>query len=180
MLAREELGAERAAGLFIGDRKEGEVAPQREAVAVIQQQRDELHHRHALHVDRATAPDEAVAHRAAERIDRPVLALERDDVAVVEQDQRVAARPVARDGRGQRVASARPGVEAAVGDALAVENAREPRAGARLVAGRVDGVDTDVLGQQLGRLGGERVPVERRLRRHRAVRPWPVGAAGPR
>ena len=162
MLGREELGAVDAARLLVGDGDEGEVAAQRQLVAVVQQEGDELHDAHPLHVERAAAPDVAAAHLAAERIDGPVLALEGHDVGVVEQDQLLAARAVAGQRGDERGAAGRVRrLVELVGDALAIEDRAEELAGAGLVAGRVDGVDADVGGEQLRRFLGQRVPVRR-------------------
>ena len=159
---REELRAVDAARLLVRDGDEGEVAAQRQLVAMVQQESDELHDAHPLHVERAAAPDVALAHLAAERVDGPVLALEGHDVGVVEQDQLLAARAVAGQRGDERGAAGRVRrLVEPVGDALAIEDRAVEVAGARLVAGRVDGVDADVGGEQLRRFLGQRVPVRR-------------------
>ena len=129
-------------------------------VAVVEQEGDEFHDAHPLHVERAAAPDVAAAHLAAERVDGPVLALEGDDIGVVEQDQLLAARAVAGKRRDERGAAGRVRrLVEPVGDALAIEDRAVEVAGAGLVAGRIDGVDADVGGEQLRRFLGQRVPV---------------------
>ena len=100
-----------AAGLLVGDRREDDVAPQLRARAAQREHHRQLHGDHVLHVDRAAAPDHAVDEIAAERVARPGLRVDGDDVDVAEQDERRlgggAAGGEARDARAAARGSAR-------------------------------------------------------------------------
>ena len=60
---------------------------------------------HVLHVDRAAAVDVAVGEVGRERVVGPALGRRRDDVEVREQQQRVAAGPVAAQADVDRAAT---------------------------------------------------------------------------
>ena len=141
-----------AAGLLVGGAREQDVAAQagdrvagrvqagrarlgREPLDDAELQRD-----HALHVDRAAAVDVAVGEVGRERVVGPALGRRRHDVEVRQQQQRLAARPVA----------AQPDVDrAATGHGLDdLGPQARPRAGAGDVARRAQ------LAVGRGRVGG--------------------------
>ena len=150
MLLRQELRAEVAAGLLVGDHGEHE-ATGWDATLRLRPQKSGDHHRHAaLHVDCASAPDHAVDDFSAEGRMRPLLAGSRDDVDVAVQEQRSAAvlsteaRDEIRPIGGARVELAlHPGGRqqpADVLDALALGARRVRRVEAKQVAQQLDRV----------------------------------------
>src|SRR6185436_6410362 len=95
----------------------------------------------ALHVDRAAYPDAAVGDLAAERIARPAIALDLDDVAVRgEQERRL--RVVAGNPADQVRASGRR-FEDDRREPNGAERLGEVRDERRLVARRIDGDEAD-------------------------------------
>ena len=70
----------------------------------------QLHRDEVLHVDRAAAPDVAVGDVAGERVVGPPLRRRRHDVEMAEQQERLAAGPVAAEAGGHG-AAARDGLE---------------------------------------------------------------------
>ena len=82
MLLDEELRAEVAAGLLVGEDDEHDVARELHALALRAQEGVNEHRDARLHVERAAAPDVAVLELGLERRVRPVLAGRRDDVDV--------------------------------------------------------------------------------------------------
>ena len=106
-LLGDPLRPDRAAGLLVGRAREQDVAAQagdRVASRVEagrarlgRQQPDdaELHRDHRLHVDRAAAVDVAVGQVGRERVVAPALGRRGHDIEMGQQEQRLAARPVA-------------------------------------------------------------------------------------
>ena len=104
-----------AAGLLVGRAREQDVAAQagdrvarrieagRAGLGDEPLDDAELHRDHVLHVDRAAAVDVAVGDVGRERVVGPALRRRRDDVEVRQQEERLAAGPVA----------AQPGVDRA-------------------------------------------------------------------
>ena len=90
VLVDQPAGAELAAGLLVGDEGQHDVARRLDAGAgPVADQRQ--HHRvHVLHVDRAAAPDVAVALLAGERVHAPLGRIGGDDVEVAVHQQRAA------------------------------------------------------------------------------------------
>ena len=147
-------GAGVAAGLLVGGAREHDVAAQTgdRVAGRVQtggaglrgQPLDdaELQRDHALHVDRAAAPDVAVREVGRERLVGPALGRSRDDVEVREQQQRLAARAVAAEadvdgpatGHGLEDLGHQPGRDQAAGDVPRREQLAVGR-------GRVHGVD---------------------------------------
>ena len=157
VLVDEPAGAELAAGLLVGDVGQHDVARRLHAGAgpVAHQRQD--HGVHVLHVDRAPAPDVAVALLAGERVDAPLGRVGGDDVQVPVHQQGGPAAVGALDAGDQagpaRLGLADLGLDADVGELAGdpLGGGPLPRAG-RGVAG-VRRVDPDQVGQQLGDLG---------------------------
>ena len=154
----EPLDAAQAARLLVRHRQEHDVASERLASALQQQEREQLGDPQTLHVERAAAPDLAVAQDAAEGVFVPVLALDGHDVGVVEQQQGRLAPVAAQDSAQGDAIVAR--VEQRPGDALAFELAAEEGAGGTLVPGRVRGVDAQVLAEETDRLRERCIPLD--------------------
>src|SRR5436305_1622722 len=74
VLAHQELGAERAAGLLVGEQAEDHVARRRLAPRLRPHERSEHHRDAALHVKRTASPHVAVGKLAGERRALPVTA----------------------------------------------------------------------------------------------------------
>lgn len=87
VLSGQESGAEIAALLLVAEHAEDDVAGRWRALGRPQHRGDE--HRHAaLHVERAAAPEDALANLPGERVDRPSLAGHGDHVDVPVEEQR--------------------------------------------------------------------------------------------
>ena len=116
VLVDQPAGAELAAGLLVGDVGQHDVARRLDAGAgpVADQRQD--HGVHVLHVDRAAAPDVAVALLAGERVDAPLGRIGGDDVEVAVHEQRRAARRSAPAMRATRLA--RPGSDSWISDSM--------------------------------------------------------------
>ncbi len=78
----------RPARLFVGDRRKDQVAAPLTAGPLERQHDAQLHGDHVLHIDCAAPPDHAVDQLSAERVARPRLAVDRDDIHVRQEDQR--------------------------------------------------------------------------------------------
>lgn len=76
-----------AAGLFVGDGAEYEVSLEGEALALQQEEGEELHHAAALHIHGAAAVNTTVFDHAFERGDVPVLFFDRHDIGVVAEHE---------------------------------------------------------------------------------------------
>ena len=143
--------------LLVRGGEEEDVAVEGQTLAVRADQGQELHDPFRLHVLRAAAVDEAVLHRGREGRHRPPARVRRHHVHVVGEDQ-CAPRPAAFQGRDQVGPAGRELVDLGR-DALAVEDVLVEARRAQLVAGRVGGVDLEVLAQQVDRhvlVGGAR------------------------
>jgi len=82
VLLDQHLRAEVAAGLLVSGEAEGD-RPVRDPTVALACAHDAQQHRvEVLHVDRAAAPQVAVADLPRERVDLPVLGGRRDDVEV--------------------------------------------------------------------------------------------------
>ncbi len=138
VLAHEELGAERAAGLLVGHQAEDHVARRLLAARERAHERGEHHRDAALHVERAAPPDVAVGDLAGERRMRPVAARGDDvDVALQQQRRTGAATAQARD----QVRPRRLGREDARLAAELLEQVADPLDARALVARRVARVE---------------------------------------
>ncbi len=115
---------------------------------------------HALVVRGAAAVDVAVLDRPAERIERPFLALDADDVGVAHEQER-ALLPVAFQPGDEVRASAGLPLEDLRRDPLFVENLLDERVGLRLVARRIARVDLHERGQRLRDLVARGVEIGR-------------------
>ena len=163
MVLVEVLHAVLAAFLFVGDGEEVDVPPVGDVVAADEEHGDELHNAHALHVDGAAPPDDAVLHQAGERLFFPAIPLDGHDVGVVEEDQR-PRRTVAGEA-GEHTDAAlrclvRGVVEGDVIDALGPQQVGEEAGGRLFVAGGVGGIDGQVAREEVCRLLGHLVPVD--------------------
>ena len=154
MLAHEPVEPEAVADLLVGRGDEDEVAVVTPALARERGERDGARGDLALHVERAAAPDEAVAELAAERVGAPLARVGGHDVGVREQRERRAAA-----GAAQARDEVRPlghlRVQLAL-DARVLEEVAEQLRRRGLVAGRVRRVDADQLPQELDRLVAQR------------------------
>ena len=167
--------------LFIRQGQEDHVSVQGDAVALEEQERHELHDRHALHVQRAPSPDDAVADSAGEGRLLPKGRLGGHHVGVVEEDEGLptavagqAGLPRRQEGREVGAAGGRL-VEARL-QALAAEDACEEEGRRLLVARRVGGVDGDVAGEEVCGLLRDLLPVDSRLPSgHAHALPTPAG-----
>ncbi|MBK6315045.1 MAG: hypothetical protein IPF53_12205 [Blastocatellia bacterium] len=110
----------------------------------------------------APRPHVAVANLAGERRNGPARGFDWNDIEVVEQDER-SLLPGPRE-VGDDVGAVVAHVEDLARDALAIEDLLEEVGGAALVAGRIRGVDADVLLQHRRGFLRERVEVRRRRR----------------
>ena len=155
-------GAERAADLFVGLGQQDHVPRERNAIALQAQERQDLRDRLSLHIERAAAPHLPVPHLRGEWVRLPLAAIGRDHVHVIEQHQRLSC------------CRRRRGLEPRVDDGLAFrrfvarhrnvvasENGGEKISRLARVAGRIRGIDPDVLLHQPRGL-------VRRLREHQA------------
>jgi hypothetical protein len=111
------------------------------------QQRDELRHPQRFHVHRAAPVNEPVLEGAAERPDRPEFLVVRNDVGVVEQDDRPLA-SVAAQPRPERGA-ARERLEELILYSFALADAGEKIRRANLIARRVCRVNLEVLNKEI-------------------------------
>ena len=177
-LVDEEVGALAATGLLVGGVGQHDVAVGFDAGAGPVAHQREGHGVHVLHVDRAAAPDVAVALLAGERVHAPLGRVGGDDVQVA-VDQQGRPRAVAALDAGDQAGPPPLGLVDDRGDADLVELARhplggDPLAGARGGAPGVRRVDADEVREQLGDLvlgSGQR---QRRVLGHggdRATRP---------
>ncbi len=91
MLLDEHLGAVMTAGLLVGGEAEHDRAIGHRVRAGPGADDGQQHGVEVLHVDRAAAPQVAVADLAGERVDLPVLGRGRHDIEVAVQQQRVLA-----------------------------------------------------------------------------------------
>ena len=154
----EPPGAQRAAGLLVGDGEEQE----RAARPAPRRRQASRRHRHrggeVEHVDGAPTPHHAVDELAAERVALPALGIDRHDVGVAHEHQ----------GRGGRVGALEPGhqrrppgqrLERLHLHAAAVEVVGEQLGAADLLArirgAVVDAAVADQPLQQVGDLGGD-------------------------
>ncbi len=131
-------------------REEDDVALERHPRALEDHQRHELRDPLPLHVERSAAPDVTALDGAAERIHLPVLRRRKDDVHMVEENQRPRA-AVAPQARVQvRLAGRR--LEGLGLDAVASQHRGQPARCHDLVTGRVRRIDAQVPRQQRRRL----------------------------
>ena len=110
---------------------------------------DGLGGRLVLHVDRAAAVQEAVADLGAPRVGAPVLRVGEHGVDVA---QVAEARPVAAAQRRDQARALRLGAGQLDGQPRVLQVAREPLQARPLVAGRIDRLEADQAGQDLGGL----------------------------
>ena len=156
-----------AAGLLVGGRREhdvpgeagdriaGRVASGRARLGGEAADHADLHRDHALHVDRAAAPDVAVGDVGGERVVRPAVSRGRDHVDVREQEERVAAAAVAVEAGDDRAAS-RGRLEDLGRHARVAEQVGHEPGGPQLAVtrlrGRVDARDPDELAEVVDEL----------------------------
>ena len=146
MVFDEPTGAHARADLLVRRGEKNDVALERRARALEDDQRHQLRDRLTLHVERATSPHVPVLHHAAERVHLPVLRAGEHDVHVIEKDQR-APGPVSLHPREQ-VRLAGRGFEYLRFDPLPPQHGPQPVRRLQLVPRRVRRVDGDVLRQQ--------------------------------
>src|SRR5690242_3249772 len=118
----------------------------------------------ALHVERAASPHIAVLDGAGEGIDAPVLRVRWHDVHVMNESDRLLG-AIPPETSVKICATSRfqlGGVEDLRGNSFAVEDALQVQRGLQLVAGRVCGIDAQVVGKDLHGLVTETIPVDRR------------------
>ena len=149
--------------LLVRRRQEDHIALQRHAGALQHHQRHQLRDPFPLHVLGTAAPDVPVLDQPPEGIDGPVLRRRQHDVHVVEQDDG-AGGAVAAQARVQ-IRLAGRGLEHLRLDALARQHRGQPVRRATLVARRVGRVDPQILGQQLGRVVPQGLPLVGTARR---------------
>src|SRR5437016_2102813 len=157
VVLHEPARANAAADLFVRRREEDYVAPERHAGALQREQAQELRDRLALHVQRAAAPEVAVLHGPAERVDFPVFGAREHDVPAVEQHEGPPT-SVPLD-TGVQVRFPGSGLEHLSVDPFTREYRLQPVRGLELVARRIRGVDRDVLRQQRCRLPADGTPL---------------------
>ncbi len=146
VLAHDELGPKRTAGLLVGEQAQDHVAGRLQAARLGTHERGEHHRDTALHVERATTPQVAVGDLAGEWSVLP-LAARGDDVDVPLQQQR-RARAAARQPRDQVRALGILRDDARL-DAERVEQPSDPRDALTLGAWRVARVEPEQVLQQL-------------------------------
>jgi hypothetical protein len=154
VLADEPVEPEPLPDLLVGRRDEDEVAATAPSLPRERGQRNRARRHLPLHVERPSAPDEPVAELAAERVDAPLARIRRNDVRVREQRERLAAAGAA-DPRDEVRPLGRPRVLLAL-DTRVLEVGAEELGRRGLVAGRIRGVETDQLPQELDRLVAQR------------------------
>ena len=175
-------GADPLPHLLVRRREEDYVALQRHTDALQHHERHQLGDPFALHVLRAPPPDVAIPDQPPEGIHRPVLGRGEHHVHVIEQDDRAGAAVPTEPGVEVRLAGRR--LEYLRRDPLAGQHRRQPIRCAALVAGRVGGVDPQVLRQQLGGFVSQRLPVVVATRRTTEsdplgkLRDWSRGRSG--
>src|SRR5262245_7818595 len=80
-----------SAGLFIRSPQKDHIAFERHLRALEREQRHELRDAERLHIHRAAAIDETILDDSSEWIDAPELTSVRNDIQVIEQDDRSPA-----------------------------------------------------------------------------------------
>ncbi|MDZ7727437.1 MAG: hypothetical protein U5Q44_04155 [Dehalococcoidia bacterium] len=136
-------------GFFVGHGQEDQVALERHAQALAEQEGHELGHAEPLHVERAAAPDAAVLHDAREGFDVPVVAVHGHHVGVVEHHQRPRrAIPMEHGAQGNAVVA---GVVELEGDALRFQDGAQEVAGRAFAARRVAGIDLQIALEDIER-----------------------------
>src|SRR6185312_12337642 len=128
-----------APGLFIGHAAKDNVALQGHAFALEHEERHELHHATALHVDSTASVDSPILDHALERRHVPVLRLHGHDVGVVAQHQWPLA-AIALERRHHDFA-VRRGFDVLALNALAFDERTKKAGGWLLIAGRVGSID---------------------------------------
>ena len=156
--------AEAATHLLVGNGHQDDVAVERDLLALEHDERVELRHARALHVERTAPPDLAVRNLAAERIARPSRGVCRHDVHVVQEHERLRRTAALEPRHDDR--AARSGFEAFERNALSLEDAGQKVGGLGDVTGRDRRIDSNVALERLQcfrvdalpirRLGGER------------------------
>ena len=145
---------------LIGDRKQHQVALERQLEAPDQYHHEQLHHRHALHIERTTTPNLAVDQFPRKRVDAPVLGFGGNHVDVRKQYDRPQVTRFKgpkscsnRDAFGSRLVQSRFDIR------LSEPFAQEFRTGA-FASRRVRRVDADVLSKKFGRLITNQAPID--------------------
>ena len=201
-LLGDPLRPDRAAGLLVGRAREQHVAAQagdrvtgrveagRARLGRQQPDDAELHRDHRLHVDRAAAVDVAVGQVRRERVVAPALGRRGHDIEMGQQEQRLAARPVAAqagvDGAASGLRFDDLGLEAGRGQHPAIRwAATSSPSGASGGGGLIDRMRMRSRKRRDGlvdrdRPGGRVDPARRRGdRRHRGVLPVAIVSATP-
>ena len=139
------LDSARSAGLLVGSRDHHDVARGHDACLVQRDQRHELLHAEAFHVECSAAPDVTIADDAAERVDFPGLLVHRDDVHVVQQQQRLF-RCITTFEPHDQIGLAVGSTFIELGrEAVAFELGPDQRRGFGGIGGRIDGSNAEVL-----------------------------------
>ena len=143
-MSDEPVGAA-AFGFFVGDSEKNYVAVELNLFALQHHHHDKLRETFIFHVLRAASPEPAVFDFPAERWNLPVGCVAGDDIHVVEQDERTFALRRGSRQAGPQISASRGVFEDAILDSFLVENFLVKRHRAHLMAGRVGGVDAQVL-----------------------------------
>ena len=168
---------EPGADLLVRDDEEDEIARRNEILARERGERDRARCDLVLHVERAAAPDLTVDQIARPRVAIPLGGVGEHRVRVGEEGER---RTVATLDPGHEIRTVRLSREELAFDAVLREVVAEQLGGARLVSGRVDGVDSEERLQERCDLVPSRHPAGSILRAWPTSSPKRLASGRPR